>query len=49
MKKKSTKWSIQISNYLAEILKSHCQKYGYTMSGFTQIAIINSISGSYGK
>jgi hypothetical protein len=48
--KKSDKWSIQISNCLAEILKTHCKKYGFTMSGFTQIAIINAISGSqYGK
>lgn len=46
MKTNSDKWSIQISAYLAAILKAHCQKHGYKMSGFTEIAIIAAISGS---
>lgn len=45
-KKKSDKWSIQISSHLADILKEFCQSHGYTMSGFTQIAIVSAISGS---
>ncbi len=46
---KSSKWSIQISYYLAEYLKRFCKEKGYTMSGFVEGSIIQRISGSYGK
>jgi len=49
MKKKSTKWSIQISYSLSEFLKRFCKEKGYTMSGFVEGAVKERISGSYGK
>lgn len=48
-KKKSNKWSIQISKSLAEHLKDFCKKNGYSISGFVEISVLQKISGSYGK
>ena len=47
MKRKSSKWSIQISRSLSIFLKEFCKRNGYTMSGFTEGAILNRISGSH--
>jgi hypothetical protein len=46
MKKKSDKWSIQISKNLYENLKSHCKERGYKISGFVEKSIKHTISGS---
>jgi hypothetical protein len=46
---KSHKWSIQITKSLAEYLKQFCKERGFTMSGFIEGAVIQRISGSYGK
>lgn len=47
MKKKSDKWSIQISKNLYESLKNHCKEKGYKISGFVEKSIKHTISGSF--
>ena len=42
----SKKWSIQISKELHERLKKHCDERGYKLSGFVEVAIKKTISGS---
>lgn len=49
MKSESKKWSIQISLGLRDILREFCKKRGYKLSGFVEYAVLNQISGSYGK
>lgn len=47
MKKKVTdKCSIQISKEVSEALHLFCKQKGYKLSGFTEIAIRQAISGS---
>lgn len=46
MKKKSDKWSIQISKNLYECLKVYCKDRGYKISGFVEKSIKHTISGS---
>lgn len=46
MKKKNTKLSIQISEEISKDLHKFCKEHGYKLSGFTEIAIRQAISGS---
>ena len=46
MKKKNTKLSIQISEEISRDLHKFCKEHGYKLSGFTEIAIRQAISGS---
>lgn len=47
MKKKSTKWSIQITTDIRDLLHRVCKEQGYKLSGFVEGAIFQRISGSY--
>jgi len=43
---KDKKSSIQISYSLVRTLKKFCKERGYTISGFTEISILNAMNGS---
>lgn len=39
--------SIQISTSIRDLLKSFCEDHGYKMNRFVELAILQSITGSY--
>ena len=45
-KKRNEKWSIQISMDLKNDVQAFCKLHGYKLSGFTEIAIRQAITGS---
>jgi hypothetical protein len=49
MKDKSDKTAIQISVFLRDEFKKHCNKHSYKMSGRVEKLLMYDISGSFNK